>query len=52
VFLAIAIRPIELRRMSWVDMQHARKNTGVPTRLWLKYLKDRDLAVSGKLQDG
>ena len=52
VFLAIAIRSIKLRRMRWVDMQHARKNTGVPTRSWLEYLNERDIAVNGKVQDG
>ena len=35
VFLASAVRSIKVRRMRWVDMQHARKNTGVPTRSWL-----------------
>jgi hypothetical protein len=37
---------MKLRRMRWADMQHARKNTGVPTRSWLEYLKERDLAVN------
>jgi len=36
VLVAIVIRSIKLRRMRWVDMQHARKNTGVPTRSWLE----------------